>query len=191
VALAALVYAPPDRLLVGPLGLAPHPPFISEATLVLGALAIVLASAARMHRPSRWAGLALGAAGATALYLLSVNIVDLFAAQAYELAPRQPDRMADLAKQAQVALSVLWTIVGVIVVAAGLALKQSALRVGGLAILGLATVKVFLIDLASLDLAYRVTTLLVLGLVLMASAYAWTRMKPSSEEVDAPAASES
>jgi uncharacterized membrane protein len=48
----------------------------------------------------------------------------------------------------------------------------------GLAVLGLATAKVFLFDLSSLDIAYRVITLIVLGVLLIASALAWTRLKP-------------
>ena len=63
-------------------------------------------------------------------------------------------------------------------VAAGLVLRQAELRLAGLAVLGLATVKVFLVDLSSLDVAYRVITLIVLGLLLIVSAYAWNRMKP-------------
>ncbi|MFV2063117.1 MAG: DUF2339 domain-containing protein [Chloroflexota bacterium] len=187
VAVAALVYAPPDRLMVNRMDLAAHPPFISEATLVLGALAIALAIAARLRRSARWAALALAAAGATLLYLLSVNVVDLFSTQVYGLIRVPAARAADLAKEAQVALSVLWTVVGVVVIGAGLAFRNRALRIGGLAILAVASTKVLLVDLSSLDVAYRVITLLILGLVLLISAFAWTRMKPASAQEDADA----
>jgi uncharacterized membrane protein len=54
------------------------------------------------------------------------------------------------------------------------------LRLAGLGVLALATVKVFVIDLSSLDVAYRVIVLIVLGLLLVISAYAWTRrVKPT------------
>ncbi|MFV2064942.1 MAG: DUF2339 domain-containing protein, partial [Chloroflexota bacterium] len=178
VAVAGIVYAPPDRLTLSSSGLAPHPPFISEATLVLGVLAIALLSAAWLRRGASWSSAALVAAGSVVLYLVSVGIVDLFAAQAYGLPRAELARASDLAKEAQVALSVLWTVVGVAIIGVGLVFKQSVLRVGGLAVLALATVKVLLIDLASLDVAYRVTTLLVLGLLLVISAYVWTRLKP-------------
>ena len=62
----------------------------------------------------------------------------------------------------------------------GLVLRRASLRFAGLMVLTLATAKVFIIDLASLDVAYRVITLIVLGLLLVASAYAWTRMRPSA-----------
>jgi hypothetical protein len=187
VAVAGIVYAPPDRLMVSSFGLAPHPPFISEATLVLGVLAIALLAAAWLRRGASWSAAALAAAGGVVLYLISVNIVDLFAAQAYGLPRAELARALELANEAQVALSVLWTVVGVAVIGAGLIFKQSALRIGGLAVLALATVKVFLIDLASLDVAYRVMTLLVLGLLLVISSYAWMRMKPPTpKDPDSP-----
>ena len=56
---------------------------------------------------------------------------------------------------------------------------RANLRLAGLVVLGLATAKVFLVDLASLDVTYRVITLIVLGLLLVASAYAWTRLRPT------------
>ena len=59
-----------------------------------------------------------------------------------------------------------------------------ACEFGGLLVLGLATVKVFLFDLSSLDVAYRVVTLIVLGLLLVISAYAWGRMKPRQTNAD-------
>jgi uncharacterized membrane protein len=124
-------------------------------------------------------GLAV-AAGLTGLYLLSVGTVDVFAAEAHGLPARSSVRLDELAKEAQVALSVLWTTVGVVVLGMGLWLRQAWLRLAGLAVLGLATVKVFLIDLSSLDVAYRVITLIVLGLLLIVSAYAWSRMKPGA-----------
>ena len=106
----------------------PHLPFLSDASLVLGVLAIVLVATAWLHRRARWAGAALAAAGALLLYSLSVNIVDLFAAQAYGLGRADLPRVAELAKEAQVALSVIWTVVGVIVIAIGLLLQRSVLQ---------------------------------------------------------------
>jgi uncharacterized membrane protein len=74
-------------------------------------------------------------------------------------------------------------VVGVLLTGAGLILKRAALRAAGLAVLGLATMKVFIFDLASLDIAYRVVTLLVLGVLLIAIAWIWTRLKPASPAV--------
>ena len=184
-ALLALLEAPPDRLVVQPYGVEPHAFLVSEATLVLGllALALALVAAARTMRPERLSLALAATAGVVTLYLLSIGVVDVFAAEAYGLDFRAHDRIDELAKEAQVALSVVWTVVGVIVLGAGLVLRRANLRIAGLVTLALATTKVFVIDLASLDVAYRVVTLIVLGLVLVASAYVWTRMKPDVPKV--------
>jgi uncharacterized membrane protein len=189
----ALVEAPPTRLMVGaggmpsqPLlagsgGVPPHPLLVSDATLALGVLALALAAVAYIGRGCWTRGAIEGLAtlaGGTVLYLLSVGTVDVFAGEAYGIRFTPGGRLDELIKEAQVALSILWTAVGVLVLGAGLLLRQAELRLAGLAVLGLATFKVFLVDLSSLDIAYRVITLIVLGLLLIASAYAWSRMKP-------------
>jgi hypothetical protein len=177
--LAAMVIAPPSRLVVTVDGIAPHLPFVSEASLVLGTLLAGLLLAALLHRTASWVGVALACAGVTGLYLISIGVVDIFAAEAFGPPQANLHRSGALAKEAHVALSILWSIVGLAVTAAGLVLKRSALRLAGLAVLGLATAKVFLFDLASLDIAYRVVTLLVLGVLLVAAAWVWMRLNPS------------
>jgi uncharacterized membrane protein len=119
------------------------------------------------------------------LYLISVAVVDIFAAEVF--GPPQATRLRadELAKEAHVALSVMWTLVGVALTGAGLVFKRLALRVAGLAVLALATAKVFIIDLASLDIAYRVVTLLVLGVLLIAIAWIWTHLRPPPTAPDA------
>ena len=87
---------------------------------------------------------------------------------------------------------------GVVAFVAGLRLRIDDLRRGGLALLALATAKVFLFDLAALDVAYRVISLIALGLLLLgkrlglaatpASSPEGTRSAPSSGEPIEPAA---
>ena len=116
------------------------------------------------------------------LYLISIGVVDIFAGEAFGPPRASALRSEELTKEAHVALSVIWAAVGVLVTAAGLILKRAPLRMAGLAVLGLATAKVFLFDLSSLDIAYRVITLIVLGVLLIASALAWTRLKPVPDQ---------
>lgn len=190
VAGAVLLIAPPDRLVVGWGGLPAHPLFVSEATLALGALIIALLAAARTNVRAAWTHGALAAAGIAGLYLVSIGVVDIFAGEAFGPPRASALRSEELTKEAHVALSVVWAAVGVLVTAAGLILKRARLRMAGLAVLGLATAKVFLFDLSSLDIAYRVITLIVLGVLLIASALAWTRLKPMPDhraEVEAHA----
>jgi uncharacterized membrane protein len=184
VASAALLIAPPSRLAVSWGGVSPHPLLLSEATVVLGALAAGLLVAGWLHARADWASGALAAGSAAVLYLISVAVVDIFAADAYGPPPAPWSRVEELAKQAHVAMSVTWTSVGVLVTATGLLLKRPQLRLAGLAVLALASAKVFIFDLSTLDVAYRVVTLIVLGILLIACALAWTRLKPRAGTVD-------
>lgn len=84
----------------------------------------------------------------------------------------------ELRTQGQVALSVLWAVLGLSAFFAGLRLRIDDLRHGGLALLTLATAKVFLFDLSALDVAYRVISLVALGLLLLTSAWVWQRLQP-------------
>jgi uncharacterized membrane protein len=153
----------------------------SEATLAIGVLAAGLALAARLHPRAPWATGTVAAAGVACLYLISIGIVDIFAGDAFGPPQASWARFDELTKQAHVALSVTWTAVGVLVTAAGLLLRRAQLRIAGLAVLALASAKVFVFDLSSLDVAYRVVTLIVLGILLIAIALAWTCLKPATE----------
>ena len=164
--------APPERLVVDGRSAVDHPLFLSDATVALAVLVVVLAIGNRLYQPSRpalWLGVA---AGAFAVYLLSVGVVD-------ECQRRVGGEVASesLARQAQVALSVLWAVVGGGAVAAGLVRFGPTARLFGLALLALATGKVFIYDLASLDASYRVLSLVGLGVVLLASSYAYRHIR--------------
>ena len=89
-----------------------------------------------------------------ALYGVSIAIVDLFQRQV-----GGPTPVDELRIQAQVALSVCWTATGLVVLAAGFVRHAARLRHAGLLVLALATAKVFLVDLASMDVAYRALVL--------------------------------
>jgi uncharacterized membrane protein len=57
-------------------------------------------------------------------------------------------------------------------------------REAGLALLALATAKVFVFDLSYLDVSYRVISLMGLGLLLLGGAYAYQSLRP--RRPDAP-----
>ena len=61
-----------------------------------------------------------------------------------------------------------WTLIGVVALIAGMRPARALVRQSGLALLGLATAKVFAIDLASMDVAYRALVLAGLGALLLA-----------------------
>jgi uncharacterized membrane protein len=77
----------------------------------------------------------------------------------------------------QLLLSGLWTVTGVAILVVGLTVDRRPLRLGGLALLGLAAVKVFAVDLAHLESVYRVASFLALGLLLLSGAFAYQRLR--------------
>ncbi len=74
-----------------------------------------------------------------------------------------------------------------VAVAAGLVRASAPLRWFGLGLLALATGKVFLYDLASLDAVYRVMSFIVLGILLLLSSYAYRRFGPATEDAGSTA----
>lgn len=167
------VVAPPERLFVDATAAINHPPFWSGATAALGAIIVVLVVAFRMYRSQRQARHAAVLAGVLLVYLLSVEVVDMFQGRV-----GGGTALESLQKQAQVALSILWAALGGGTFVAGVTRWNAALRVFGLALLALATTKVFLYDLASLDATYKVLSFVGLGILLLASSYTYQRLKP-------------
>jgi predicted membrane protein DUF2339 len=172
-----VLIAPPDRLALANTALIDDLPFVSGATTTLAALAGSLAVFVRLNRKEAfapWAGLV---AGGLVVYLLSIGVVDLFQARI-----PGPIQFEELATQAQVALSVLWIILGTIVFVFGLARRHLVIRQAGLALLALASAKVFVFDLASLDVGYRVLSLMALGTFLLLTAWVYARLRPRPPE---------
>ena len=64
-------------------------------------------------------------------------------------------------------LSVLWTLYAAATLAWGFVRRSVALRYAALFLFGLTIVKVFFVDLASVKTAYRMLSLLILGVVLL------------------------
>ncbi|HEX8121723.1 MAG TPA: DUF2339 domain-containing protein [Solirubrobacteraceae bacterium] len=148
---AVAIEAPPQALLDGVDDLA-------AAAVALGACAIAAQRIAAAV-PSPWTWFAPAAA---ALHLASVALVTTTGA----------------GERAQMLLSALWAAVGVATLIAGLVRDVPALRSGALAVIGIALAKVFLYDLATLEAMARVASFLALGLLLLAGAFAWQRIRP-------------
>lgn len=166
--------APPDRLFVDADRTHAIVPFANGATVSMAALAGALVASIRLHAPQRWVVAHEAAAAIIVVYLLSVGVVDLFQARLGGAVLEE-----ELAKQAQVALSVLWAVLGGGAFGVGVVSGRARLREAGLVLLALVTGKVFLVDLAALDVAYRVMSLLALGVILLASAYLFGRFRPA------------
>jgi uncharacterized membrane protein len=171
VLLRVLVEAPPSELVRGHVQLLA---MVSVSTLAFscGACGRLLAPAGSPRR--QW--WLIGAGGAV-LYMASLWTVAAFqttsttaSATLLELGVRQ---------QAQVALSALWSLVGLVVLVAGLRVDIAPVRTAGLALLLVAVGKVFVFDLSTLSSVYRVASFIVLGLLLLAGAFAYQRLRPA------------
>ncbi len=166
--------ARPTRLVVGA---TPVPVLLTlQAVIALGVVVIGAEVFARSWpEPAlrRWTRYG---AGVLFVYLLSVVAVDIVGRRA-----GGSIAFEELRTQGQVALSVLWAILGVAAFMYGIRSKARDIRLAGLALLAVATMKVFLFDLAALDVAYRVISFVVLGIVLLASAWLWQRAQPKAK----------
>jgi uncharacterized membrane protein len=80
---------------------------------------------------------------------------------------------ADLARN--LSLSVLWAIYATVLILVGVQQKSALLRWQALLLFGLVVVKVFFVDLAALDRAYRILSFLVLGSLLLGVSFLYTR----------------
>jgi uncharacterized membrane protein len=101
------------------------------------------------------------AAAVAAVYLGSVVVVDV----------------VGRGQDGQLALSAFWAFLGLGGLVAGLVRDLKPLRLGGLALLGLAVGKVFIVDLARLGSIWRVASFLLIGLLLLTGAFAYQRMR--------------
>jgi uncharacterized membrane protein len=72
-------------------------------------------------------------------------------------------------------LTTSWTILALVVFAAGLTLRERIYRLGGFAILGLALGRLFLFDVWKFDSLYRIVSFLVLGAALLALSFVYHR----------------
>ena len=173
-ALIALVaaIAPPDRLFVSAGSLIDHPLLVSGATGASLGIVAALIAGARLQPREALAKAAWLVAGAVTVYALSVGLVDEFSSRI-----GGPVSVAELQKQASVGLTVLWALCGVVAFGLGVVRRGLLARYAGLALLALATAKAFLIDLAGLDVTYRVLSFIGLGIVLLVSAYVAQRWR--------------
>jgi uncharacterized membrane protein len=76
---------------------------------------------------------------------------------------------------ARFALSAVWIVYAAAGLAVGFVRNARAVRIGGIALLLAAVAKIYLVDLASLALGYRVISFLFLALVLLAVSYVYQR----------------
>ncbi len=98
-----------------------------------------------------------------------------------------PRRLRDLELAQQLSLSVVWALYGAALLLYGRARRTRLVRLLGLGLLSLTTLKVFFWDLASLDRVYRIISFIVLGAILLAVSYLYQRSQQRAASAgDAP-----
>ena len=159
-----LIDAPPTALVTGSDDLA-------GAALSLGATALAAFAMARArHGDDKPRERLFAGAAAALLYIVSVAVVTIF----------QPG--AETTPEAKLVLHA-WlrsgnTASGLAALIVGLRRRHAAVRSVALCWLMITVVKVFLYDLSTLSSIYRVVSFFALGLLLLAGAYAYQRLRP-------------
>jgi TRAP-type C4-dicarboxylate transport system permease large subunit len=164
------IEAPPNTLLTGANDLV-------AAAVALGTIAAaLLRSAFNLPVRSTQRRVLLGSGAASLIYLASVAIITVFQPGSSEAVETVLD--LSVRQQGQVLLSAFWSLVGLTVLIIGLRARLSTLRSAALTVLLIAVAKVFLYDLSTLTSIYRVVSFIVLGLLLLAGAFAYQRLRP-------------
>jgi uncharacterized membrane protein len=161
-----IVEAPPSAIFEGVQSM-------SQAAAALAACAAAAFGCAHFSRRVSPQGAQVAAfGGATALvYLGSVLIVDILGVY----------RFGETRQSGQAWLSAFWTVTAIGAVVVGLVRRQATVRLGGLALLAVAIVKVWTYDLAELDELARVLSFVGLGLLLLVGSFAYARIKPETK----------
>lgn len=84
-------------------------------------------------------------------------------------------------RAAQVGISILWALSAVVLLVGGVWKEKRTLRLLGLVLAGVTSVKVFVFDMASQDLPYRVFSFGGLGLALIGISWLYTRYGTSAD----------
>jgi len=105
------------------------------------------------------------------VYLGSVSIIDVIGA----------DNSGEARQIGQSWLSAFWTATGLGAVVWGMVRHSPKARLGGLALLAVAIVKVWTYDLSELEQLARALSFVALGLLLLTGAFAYQRFKPEEE----------
>ena len=87
----------------------------------------------------------------------------------------------------QLSLSIIWAVYGGALLVVGIVNRSASLRIMALGLLGITTLKVFLIDLAQLE-NYRIVSFIALGAILLAVSFLYQRYRQRAAAEENPGA---
>ena len=112
--------------------------------------------------------------------LLNIEVADFFAS-----GPTLTfDFTGSLARD--MTYSIAWSLYAFVMLFIGMARRVSAIRYGGIALLVVTLLKLFLHDLASLDQLYRIGAFIAVAIVLMGASYLYQRFLGGGKKAEAP-----
>jgi len=118
----------------------------------------------------------LVAANFFSLWLLSAEVLDYFDSQvAAARAARDMNTAVALRSAQTLSLTAVWAVYAVILLVVGIIKRWRPVRLGALALLIIAIGKVFVFDVFTLQLVYRIIAFVGLGFLLLTSAYLYQR----------------
>lgn len=190
-----------------------HTLIFNQTFAAFALLVYALASSARFYSGARFADksvdksfdkdeskaimpVLIAGANLLALVALSAEALGPFAAKISAGAVTSGP-LGDLRLAQQLSLSVVWAIYGGAMLTIGIARRSKLLRVMALLLLGLTILKVFLLDLSSLEKLYRIISFIVLGAILLAVSFLYQRYRQrmvefiSDPNAETPVSSES
>jgi hypothetical protein len=88
----------------------------------------------------------------------------------------------------QLALSSLWALYAVALVAIGIWRDYRPIRYLAMVIFGFTITKVFFVDIATLDRVYKMLSVMVLGVLLLVASYLYQRLKTPQDPAESPEA---
>lgn len=145
------------------------PLLLNPGVLVGAGLALVLAGSAWLARDRTRSAMSV----ALALWVLGVLTLD--AESLGETGAFPGMQREDLRFLSLVVASIAWAANGAVWTWLGFRWRQQSARFAGMALLGITAAKVFLVDLAGLDTAWRAGSFLGLGVLLLAVSYLYHR----------------
>jgi uncharacterized membrane protein len=182
-----------------------HTLVLNETFAALALLVFALAAGARSYTRAEFVGrdeikaivpLLVASANILALVALSAEALGYYAVKMSAGGLASETRI-DLHLAQQLSLSVVWAIYGGAMLTVGIARRSKLLRVMALVLLGLTILKVFLLDLSSLQKLYRIISFIVLGAILLGVSFLYQRYRQRIAEfigdshVDGPLRAES
>jgi uncharacterized membrane protein len=180
-----------------------HVPLLNQTCMAFALLVAAYAFAVRLYRGAAPAPddgesavipVLVVAGNLLAVVALSAEAFGYFAVHAGELAGGKP---RDMYLAQQLSLSLVWALYGGGLLLFGYLKENRLLRLLGLLLLSLTTLKVFFLDLSALDRAYRIISFVALGAILLAVSYLYQksqrrtdRERPETTDGEAPVADE-